>query len=592
VQALDGAGEQPLEVHGTLIRIADLRSDWSSTRLFEIAKGELSKLQNPFDRSASRRDLRLSYNGDKLNAIRQIDVSWLKHWHGYFELEFGYQEIEGRREPRLTGLVKYRVPSKDHIPDEEEIDEKKINAVGSGAYGVMAEPSHGLTKGGAENTAVRFPGIDTLGPFKAKGYWFNRQRSKRDLKEAYDELKSWLEQWGGGLLMYRDGFRVYPYAEPNDDWLELDQKALRRKSFKLNRGQFVGHVEISARENPRLIDQTNRQGLCDSPEKRRLIRCLQFTIWDELGSLVKQYELKSAKNALSSIQEIDHRVKESAKDARGKLRELGGRIPKEASVLQELKNYVDELELAWAKAKSTIKQQQVQTDVYLHLAGVGMLLEFVIHELSRVTQSTLSDLNKVRSTELSPTLKSLGQQLKTLEKRLRILDPISTPGRQRRQSVNVPEVIRTLLEAHGEQFERHKTEVVWENDSQNATLDAHVVVGQMYQIFENLISNSVYWLGHQRAMLAETRHGSQQYSPAIVINIDPQERRVTFADNGPGIDPSDRKKIFEPFFSKKPGGRGLGLYIVRSLCFDNKIEVSLLEQDERGVHPGFSFVFS
>jgi len=221
-----------------------------------------------------------------------------------------------------------------------------------------------------------------------------------------------------------------------------------------------------------------------------------------------------------------------------------------------------------------------------------MLLKFVIHELSRVTQSTLSDLNKVRSAELSPTLKSLGQQLKTLEKRLRILDPISAPGRQRRQSASIPEVIRTLLDAHGEQFERHKIEVVWENDSKSARLDANVIVGQMYQIFENLISNSVYWLGHQRAMLAETRRGSQQYSPAIVINIEPQERRVTLADNGPGIDPSDRKKIFEPFFSKKPGGRGLGLYIVRSLCFDNKIEVSLLKEDERGVHPGFSFVFS
>lgn len=259
--------------------------------------------------------------------------------------------------------------------------------------------------------------------------------------------------------------------------------------------------------------------------------------------------------------------------------------------MHQLRNYVDELELAWAKAKSTIKAQQVQTDVYLHLAGVGMLLEFVIHELARVTQSTLGDLNKVRSSELSPTFRSLFHQLKTLDKRLRILDPVSTPGRQRREMTNIPEVIQTILDAHEEQFDRHKIKVVWAGNSQKEKLQSNVVMGQMFQVFENLVSNSVYWVGHQRAVFAETRRSGQRYAPTIIINIDSSSRTVTFEDNGPGIDPADSKKIFEPFFSKKPAGRGIGLYIVDTLCAENKVEVSLMDEDERDVHPGFSFVF-
>ncbi|MFH1112915.1 MAG: HAMP domain-containing sensor histidine kinase, partial [Pseudomonadota bacterium] len=40
-------------------------------------------------------------------------------------------------------------------------------------------------------------------------------------------------------------------------------------------------------------------------------------------------------------------------------------------------------------------------------------------------------------------------------------------------------------------------------------------------------------------------------------------------DNGPGIDPQDRERLFEPYFSKKPGGTGLGLTIVSTIVSDH-----------------------
>ncbi|WP_205588445.1 hypothetical protein, partial [Pseudomonas aeruginosa] len=75
--------------------------------------------------------------------------------------------------------------------------------------------------------------------------------------------------------------------------------------------------------------------------------------------------------------------------------------------IHALRGYVEELEAAWSKAKSTIRKQQTQADVYLHLAGAGMLMEFVVHELNRMTRSTLADLNKVNFTKLPPSLQSL-----------------------------------------------------------------------------------------------------------------------------------------------------------------------------------------
>ena len=66
-------------------------------------------------------------------------------------------------------------------------------------------------------------------------------------------------------MLFRDGFRINPYGGPEDDWLELDKRAFRSRGFKLNRQQVIGRVLIDYR-NTRLVEQTNREGLTDTPE--------------------------------------------------------------------------------------------------------------------------------------------------------------------------------------------------------------------------------------------------------------------------------------------------------------------------------------
>ena len=44
---------------------------------------------------------------------------------------------------------------------------------------------------------------------------------------------------------------------------------------------------------------------------------------------------------------------------------------------------------------------------------------------------------------------------------------------------------------------------------------------------------------------------------------------VSFADTGPGIPAGDRHRVFEPFFTTRPSGSGLGLSIVRRVIEDH-----------------------
>ncbi|MBM3240893.1 HAMP domain-containing histidine kinase [Candidatus Poribacteria bacterium] len=70
------------------------------------------------------------------------------------------------------------------------------------------------------------------------------------------------------------------------------------------------------------------------------------------------------------------------------------------------------------------------------------------------------------------------------------------------------------------------------------------------QVLINLIDNSLYWISQARKKKIEIE----------LYNIDEQHVEIKYKDTGPGIAQEIRNKIWEPFFTMKPGrGMGLGL---------------------------------
>lgn len=70
----------------------------------------------------------------------------------------------------------------------------------------------------------------------------------------------------------------------------------------------------------------------------------------------------------------------------------------------------------------------------------------------------------------------------------------------------------------------------------------------------------------------------------VATEHDPERQvvRIVVADNGPGLSPSAREHLFEPYFSTKKGGTGLGLAIVKSIVADHKGYIRALDQKPRG----------
>jgi two-component system sensor histidine kinase PilS (NtrC family) len=104
----------------------------------------------------------------------------------------------------------------------------------------------------------------------------------------------------------------------------------------------------------------------------------------------------------------------------------------------------------------------------------------------------------------------------------------------------------------------------------------------LHQVVWNLCDNAVKYASEAAgAITVDLRCGLLEHSGRGFLEV---------ADRGPGIDPEKLDEVFEPFYTGKDGGTGLGLFICRELCECNG--ASLSYQQRAGGGSVFRIVFS
>jgi PAS domain S-box-containing protein len=96
---------------------------------------------------------------------------------------------------------------------------------------------------------------------------------------------------------------------------------------------------------------------------------------------------------------------------------------------------------------------------------------------------------------------------------------------------------------------------------------------RLRQVFENLVDNA---LQHVSA------GGSVTIAASAVVLGEWRGIECTVADDGPGFDPADLTRVFEPFFTHRAGGVGLGLSIVQRIVEEHAGQVRAGNRSEGG----------
>lgn len=524
---------------GTRIQIGALAEDWTKARVRKMAEYDFARLTDPFNDPKRRPRIALFWNGERL-VVPWMEKALLKASHASIKGRYNIEEgVPVLRCDLVANNLGFEHPKESESSVICELDLQAL-LVGN-------------------ERELPASALNSIGPFKFEMYWFNRRLLSRidgigDLKA----VRSLQERWSG-ILLFRDGFRVFPYGDDNDDWLGLDRKALRRSGYTLNKTQFIGRVEISRGDNPQLVDQTNREGLRETSEQQILIEILQYAIQDQLFRFMKYVEgqYKGQKLDLTEAKVEVEDLNKRARNAIMKLRKLAPQATEEVETLQqallEFSEFAD-------KARVRIEEVEKQSKHMVEMAGVGLMVEIVAHELARASENALNNIEALRSKttppEIQMKLSSLRDQMVSLSKRIRVLDPLSVSGRQTSETFDLHNLIRETISAHEAQFARHRISVSLPEEVKPVRIRA--VKGMIIQILENLLSNSKYWM----EMKVSREPG---YKPKITIDVLENPPTIVYSDNGPGIAAENRERIFRSFFSlkEKQKRRGLGLFIGR-----------------------------
>jgi two-component system, NtrC family, sensor histidine kinase PilS len=116
---------------------------------------------------------------------------------------------------------------------------------------------------------------------------------------------------------------------------------------------------------------------------------------------------------------------------------------------------------------------------------------------------------------------------------------------------------------------------------QSDELEVRFDPGHLHQVVWNLSDNAIKYGEPRDGIKVEIKLGRLNPSTRPYLEV---------ADRGTGIEPESSDRIFEPFFTGRKGGTGLGLFIARELCQLNR--AILLYEPRAGGGSLFRVVFS
>ena len=212
---------------------------------------------------------------------------------------------------------------------------------------------------------------------------------------------------------------------------------------------------------------------------------------------------------------------------------------------------VDQLE-AVEQSNVTLREQAAAD---LQLAQLGMAIEIISHEFGAAIRSVRSGLRSLKAwANVNQELMSLYQGIRGSFDHLDGYLTLFTPLQRRlyRKAVDIHgwEIHEFLTNLFGQRLARHNVELTKTDAFASAILRGYP--SSFYPVFVNLVDNAIYWLAGQNERL-ERR-----------IQLDASGEAFRISDSGPGIHDRDRDDIFEIGFTRKPGGRGMGLHISRA----------------------------
>jgi signal transduction histidine kinase len=558
------------KVQGTILRIDTLREKWTSTNIKRVY-GYVKELLQPFPLSKEKftkvDDIDSSnpedpgfkvecYKAtkDKLDTIVDEQIAFFEH---------SVAEIEGYVLDDGQGMWSFK---SDKLNFEEDLF-------------FIGENEE------SDNSKFHF-----LKNIHFKTYYF--LFLPEYIPSAQFKIVRSTLQEKGGIRVYRNGFRVYPYGEKENDWLRLDIENRKRQIItQIGNNYFLGFVEII--DNSDLFEElASREGLVEDDAFNELQSFIRRIL---IASVLKTADLRdrkgksSQKNWVPRKKKNQESIAENLADTKDKLADLLELVPSSSNENNEGKKS-EEIKAGLANVKKSlenleegIKEQgqifEEQEKKYLEeiamlriLASLGLIIGEFTHEVNRfLTELDSDSFNLKDYSDKYPDLKQIsnriGANVSGLSSYTAYFDRnISSKSLLEIKNIDLRSVVHSFYEVIRRDVERSgltMPEPIFEGYNLY-TIPMHE--SEWASILFNFYSNAKKAI--KRANITDGVHEVKCGKSDSIVYLE-------YSDNGIGISEENDENVFNAFFTTSQSddlngdddltGTGLGLKIVKDI---------------------------
>jgi PAS domain S-box-containing protein len=213
------------------------------------------------------------------------------------------------------------------------------------------------------------------------------------------------------------------------------------------------------------------------------------------------------------------------------------------------------------RLKEQLRQSETMAEIGSIVAGVAHEVRNPLFSISATLDAFESRFGKAEGFERY--LLVLRGEIMRLTTLMRDLLDFGRPTRPDFSLCRLEEIVEAAVSACASLAFRKSVAVAWPRGVVLPPVLADRA--RVSQVLQNLIENAVHFSpqGSGVEVSLETRESSGETWVQCAVH-----------DSGPGFDPSDLPRLFEPFFTRRRGGTGLGLSIVKRIVYDHGGEVA------------------
>ena len=409
------------------------------------------------------------------------------------------------------------------------------------------------------------------------------RRAQADIRELEARYRVSRPRIGLGKATLRD-WDVY-----NAEFASLQQNVFRpaRELIEELIGEEAGKAELSLDRRVRTeaaLEGLGREARMTTGQSGRAVRVEADNIASEAREVAAR-SLKAVDSAtrevLSEFQRIDLAAMPDAVfvATRNALETRVLKITEEqrallSSILEQLQAIDVTGATSTAEQLMAIEQRNLlleeEAEADAQLAQLGMAIEIINHEFSGTIRSIRNGLRKLKAwADVNEGLGELYDAIRTsfdhLDGYLTLFTPLQRRLYRKAVEIRGSEIRDFLKELFRPRLARHNVTLT----ATRAFANARIVgfPASFYPVFVNLVDNAIFWLSQQNPQRERS------------IELDARGGALLVADSGPGVDVRDREAIFEFGFSRKPGGRGMGLHIGRETLRRVGFDLRLMDAD-------------